>query len=34
MSAAAGSIRRGRPRGLWTGRIFLGFLLISLAIGC
>ena len=33
MSAAAGSIRRGRPRGLWAGRIFLGFLVTSLAIG-
>ena len=33
MSAAAGSIRRGRPRGLWSGRIFLGFLVTSLAIG-
>ena len=33
MSAAAGSIRRGRPRGLWAGRIFLGFLVVSLAIG-
>src|ERR671912_138927 len=33
MSAAAGSIHRGRPRGLWAGRIFLGFLVTSLAIG-
>jgi phosphate transport system permease protein len=33
MSAAAGSIRRGRPRGLWAGRIFLAFLVTSLAIG-
>ena len=33
MSAAAGSVRRGRPRGLWSGRIFLGFLVTSLAIG-
>ena len=31
MSAAAGSIRRGRPRGLWAGRIFLAFLVTSLA---
>ena len=33
MSAAAGSIRGGRPRGLWAGRVFLGFLLASLTIG-
>ena len=33
MSAAAGGLRRGRPRGLWTGRIFLGFLLLSLVVG-
>jgi phosphate transport system permease protein len=33
MSAAAGQLRRGRPRGLWTGRIFLGFLIVSLSIG-
>ena len=33
MSAAAGSIRRGRPRGLWAGLAFHGFLLFSLAIG-
>ena len=33
MSAAAGSLRRGKPRGLWAGRIFLGFLLASLVLG-
>ena len=33
MSTAAGQLRRGRPRGLWTGRIFLGFLIVSLSIG-
>jgi phosphate transport system permease protein len=27
------SLRAGRPRGLWTGRIFYAFLLFSLAIG-
>ena len=26
-------LRRGRPRGLWSGRLFHGFLLTSLAIG-
>lgn len=33
MSAAAGNLRSGRPRGLWPGRIFYGFLLFSLLIG-
>jgi phosphate transport system permease protein len=33
MSAATGNLRTGRPRGLWTGRIFYGFLLFSLLIG-
>jgi phosphate transport system permease protein len=33
MSSAAGNLRTGRPRGLWTGRIFYGFLLFSLLIG-
>jgi phosphate transport system permease protein len=33
MSAAAGSLSGGKPRGLWTGRIFLGFLIFSLVIG-
>ena len=33
MSAAAPRLGHGRPRGLWTGRIFLGFLLVSLTIG-
>jgi len=33
MSAAAGNLRSGRPRGLWSGRIFYGFLLFSLLIG-
>ena len=33
MSTAAGRLYRGRPRGLWLGRIFLGFLLLSLVVG-
>ena len=33
MSAAPGSLRRGKPRGLWVGRLFLGFLLFSLTLG-
>jgi phosphate transport system permease protein len=33
MSAAAGRIRGGKPRGIWAGRIFLGFLLLSLLLG-
>jgi phosphate transport system permease protein len=33
MSAAAGNLRSGKQRSLWTGRIFLGFLLLSLLIG-
>ena len=33
MSAPAGQLHRGRPRGLWTGRIFMGFLVVSLGIG-
>jgi phosphate transport system permease protein len=33
MSAAAGNLRAGRQRGVWTGRIFLGFLVFSLLIG-
>src|SRR5215208_6603680 len=35
MSAASVNVeaRGGRPRGVWRGRIFVGFLLLSLAIG-
>jgi phosphate transport system permease protein len=33
MSAAAGRLRSDRPRGLWAGRLFYGFLLLSLLIG-
>jgi phosphate transport system permease protein len=33
VSAAAGNLRSGKPRGLWLGRIFYGFLLFSLLIG-
>jgi phosphate transport system permease protein len=33
MSAAAGQLRSDRPRGLWTGRLFYGFLIFSLVIG-
>jgi phosphate transport system permease protein len=33
MSAQAGNLRSGRPRGLWTGRIFYGLLVFSLLIG-
>jgi phosphate transport system permease protein len=33
MSAAAGPLTDGRPRGLWIGRLFYGFLLLSLVIG-
>jgi phosphate transport system permease protein len=33
MSAAAGSLRSGKPRARWWGRIFFGFLLLSLLIG-
>jgi phosphate transport system permease protein len=33
MSAAAGRISGGKPRGLWAGRLFGGFLFASLLIG-
>jgi phosphate transport system permease protein len=33
MSATAGRLRSDRPRGRWTGRLFYGFLLLSLVIG-
>jgi phosphate transport system permease protein len=33
MSAAAGRISGGKPRGRWAGRLFGGFLLVSLLIG-
>jgi phosphate transport system permease protein len=33
MSATAGSLRSDRPRGRWSGRLFYGFLLLSLLIG-
>ena len=33
MSVAAGHLRPERPRGLWKGRLFKGFLLFSLLIG-
>jgi phosphate transport system permease protein len=33
MSSAAGNLHTGRPRGLWAGRIFYGFLILSLLIG-
>ncbi|MBA2360659.1 MAG: phosphate ABC transporter permease PstA [Actinobacteria bacterium] len=33
MNAAAGNLRTRRPRGLWTGRLFYGFLVLSLLIG-
>jgi phosphate transport system permease protein len=33
MSVAAGGLRSGRPRGLWAGRLFYAFLLLSLLIG-
>jgi phosphate transport system permease protein len=33
MSATAGSLRGDRPRGRWIGRLFYGFLLLSLLIG-
>jgi phosphate transport system permease protein len=33
MSAAAGSLRSGKPRGLWVGRIFVAFLWLSLVVG-
>jgi phosphate transport system permease protein len=33
MSAAAGRLRSDRPRGRWSGRLFYGFLLLSLVIG-
>ncbi len=33
MSVAAGSLSGGKPRGLWIGRLFLGFLIFSLALG-
>ncbi len=33
MSAAAGGVRSARPRGRWTGRLFYGFLMLSLVIG-
>jgi phosphate transport system permease protein len=33
MSARGGRLRSDRPRGRWTGRLFYGFLLLSLVIG-
>jgi phosphate transport system permease protein len=33
MSAEASRIRSDRPRGLWTGRLFKSFLIVSLLIG-
>jgi phosphate transport system permease protein len=33
VSTAAGRLRSDRPRGLWAGRLFYGFLLLSLLIG-
>jgi phosphate transport system permease protein len=33
VSASTGRLRSGRPRGLWRGRVFYGFLLFSLLIG-
>jgi phosphate transport system permease protein len=33
MSSAPAALRAARPRGLWRGRLFSGFLLFSLAIG-
>jgi phosphate transport system permease protein len=33
MSVAAGQLRSGRPRGLWRGRLFYAFLVLSLLVG-
>jgi phosphate transport system permease protein len=33
VSTAAGNLKSGRPRGLWIGRLFYGFLVLSLVIG-
>ncbi|HZB35568.1 MAG TPA: phosphate ABC transporter permease PstA [Gaiellaceae bacterium] len=33
MSVAAGPLRSDRPRGRWIGRLFYGFLLLSLVVG-
>jgi phosphate transport system permease protein len=33
MSAAAGSLKGGKQRSLWMGRIFFGFLMLSIAVG-
>jgi phosphate transport system permease protein len=33
MSAAAGSLKGGKQRSLWMGRLFFGFLLLSITVG-